>query len=50
MFTAGPLGRRRSFFLADSGEIMGIWLESDAVALGTLVFGLIAIELIAFNI
>lgn len=29
---------------------MGIWLESDAVALCTLVFGLVAIELIAFNI
>ena len=34
----------------DSGEIMRTWLESDAVALLVLVFGLVAVELLAFNI
>jgi hypothetical protein len=35
---------------ADSGGIMRTWLESDAVALLVLVFGLVAVELLAFNI
>ena len=29
---------------------MPTWLESDAVALLVLVFGLVAVELLAFNI
>jgi len=34
----------------DLGEIMHIWLESDAVAVWVLLFGLVAVELLAFNI
>jgi hypothetical protein len=49
MFTVGDAGVA-GLFLGRLGEIMGIWLESDAVTLCTLLFGLVAIELIAFNI
>jgi hypothetical protein len=46
----GRFGRSRSFFGPTRGKIMWIWLESDAVAVCTLLFALVAIELIAFSI
>ena len=52
LFVQDELERNRAIDLLgmNSGEIMHIWLESDAVAVWVLLFGLVAVELLAFNI
>ena len=50
MFTVGDSGGAGLFLGRLGGKIVWIWLESDAVAVCTLLFALVAIELIAFSI
>jgi hypothetical protein len=45
---AGPIQGSRA--IGRVGLIMRIWLEYDPVALAVLVFGIAAIEFLAFNI